>query len=435
MRTHTLSTLSEKNVLAVIMGGGQGSRLYPLTKERAKPAVPLGAAYRLVDIPISNCINSGIKRIHVLTQFNSVSLHRHITNAYRFDIFSGGFVDILAAQQTIRGAQWYQGTADAVRQNLPRFLAEGNDYILILSGDQLYRMDFRPMLEQHLQTRADLTIATIPVQRSSASSLGIMQVSPEQRILRFVEKPKDPKVLDELRIDEGLQQRLGLPRGEEHFMASMGIYLFNRGVLAKVLDNDKPDFGKHIIPDAIGTRRVFAFTFLGFWEDIGTVRSFFEVHMKLAGPNPPFNFYDPQAPIFSRTRLLPPAKVLDSRVHHALLASGSVIQEGIIENAVIGVRSQIGRHSSLKQVIMMGADFYESDAEIKEDTSEGVPPLGVGSDCVIENAILDKNVRIGKGAKISPAGKPANVDHPLYCIRDGIVVIPKNSIIPDGTTI
>ena len=435
MHTHTISTISGKNCLAVIMGGGQGSRLYPLTKERAKPAVPLGAAYRLVDIPISNCINSGIKRIHVLTQFNSVSLHRHINNAFRFDIFSSGFVDILAAQQTMSGSQWYQGTADAVRQNLPRFLAEVNDYVLILSGDQLYRMDFRPMLEQHLQTGADLTIATIPVQRASASSLGIMQVSPKQRIVRFVEKPKDPKVLDDLKVDEALQQRLNLPRGEEHFLASMGIYLFNRTVLAKVLDNDKPDFGKHIIPDAIGTRPVFAYTFQGFWEDIGTVRSFFDVHLKLAGPNPPFDFYDPQAPIFTRMRMLPPAKVLNSRVHHVLLAPGSVIHEGVIENAVIGVRSQIGRNTKLQQVVMMGADFYQSDAQLQEDNSEGVPPLGVGSDCVIENAILDKNVRIGKGVKISPAGKPANVDHPLYCIRDGIVIVPKNSIIPDGTTI
>ena len=426
---------SGENILAVIMGGGQGQRLYPLTKDRSKPAVPLGGNYRLVDVPISNCINSGLKRIYVLTQFNSVSLHRHIQSTFRFDIFSSGYVDILAAQQTYGGGSWYQGTADAVRQNLGRLLAEGNDYVLILSGDQLYRMDYRPMIQQHIETGADITIANLPVRRASAPSLGIMQLTADRRIVRFVEKPKDPKILDELKIEDPLLSRLKITNGEDHFLASMGIYIFNRQVLAKVLDNDKPDFGKHIIPDAISNRRVFGYVFQGFWEDIGTVRNFFDVHLELARPHPPFDFHEPQAPVFTRPRMLPPSKITNSRINLSLISPGSVITDSEIEEAVIGVRSHIGRHCKLHRVVMMGADFFLTPQQLQEDDSRGMPHMGVGENCTIENTILDKNVRIGDNVKISPQGKPDNVDHPLYCIRDGIVVIPKNSIIPDGTTI
>ena len=426
---------SNKNVLSVIMGGGQGQRLYPLTKERAKPAVPIAGNYRLVDVPVSNCINSGLKRIYVLTQFNSVSLHRHIQQSYKFDAFTDGFVDILAAQQTPEHAGWYQGTADAVRQNFRHLLSAGGELILILSGDQLYRMDFRPMIDQHIQSGADITIATLPVPRKDASSLGILQVSAQKNIVRFVEKPKDEKVLEELKMDERLASEMRLGANGDHFLASMGIYVFNRDVLVKALDNDKTDFGKHIIPDAISRSAVFAYVFRGFWEDIGTVRNFFDVHIALAKPKPPFDFYDAHAPVYTHPRFLPASIVTDSQVHEALIAHGSVIHPSTIEQSVIGVRSKIGAGSKLREVVVMGADFYQDERQLQADNSEGVPHVGIGQGCVIEQAILDKNVRIGDGVRISPSGKEANVDHPLYCIRDGVVCIPKNSIIPAGTKI
>ncbi|MCX6900671.1 MAG: glucose-1-phosphate adenylyltransferase [Verrucomicrobia bacterium] len=434
MRPHT-RLFSNKNVLSVIMGGGQGQRLYPLTKERAKPAVPIAGNYRLVDVPVSNCINSGLKRIYVLTQFNSVSLHRHIQQSYTFDAFSEGFVDILAAQQTPEHAGWYQGTADAVRQNFRHLLSAGGDLILILSGDQLYRMDFRPMLEQHIQHGADITIATLPVPRKSASSLGIMQVNADKRIVRFVEKPKEEKVLEELKMSGPLMTEMHLGNDSDHFLASMGIYVFNRDVLIKELDNDKTDFGKHIIPDAIGKRAVFAYLFKGFWEDIGTVRNFFDVHLALAKPKPPFDFYDAHAPVYTHPRFLPGSIVSDSQIYETIVAPGSVIHPSALRHCVIGVRSKIGKGSRLHDVVMMGADYYQDDKELHADDREHLPHIGIGHDCVIERAILDKNVRIGDGVHISPAGKDANMDHPLYCIRDGIVCIPKNSIIPSGTKI
>ena len=417
------------------MGGGQGQRLYPLTKERAKPAVPIAGNYRLVDVPVSNCINSGLKRIYVLTQFNSVSLHRHIQQSYTFDAFSEGFVDILAAQQTPEHAGWYQGTADAVRQNFRHLLSAGGDLILILSGDQLYRMDFRPMLDQHIQHGADITIATLPVPRKSASSLGIMQVNADKRIVRFVEKPKEEKVLEELKMSGPLATEMHLGNDSDHFLASMGIYVFNRDVLIKELDNDKTDFGKHIIPDAIGKRAVFAYLFKGFWEDIGTVRNFFDVHLALAKPKPPFDFYDAHAPVYTHPRFLPGSIVSDSQIYETIVAPGSVIHPSALRHCVIGVRSKIGKGSKLHDVVMMGADYYQDDKELHADDREHLPHIGIGHDCVIERAILDKNVRIGDGVHISPAGKEANMDHPLYCVRDGIVCIPKNSIIPSGTKI
>lgn len=417
------------------MGGGQGQRLYPLTKERAKPAVPIAGNYRLVDVPVSNCINSGLKRVYVLTQFNSVSLHRHIQQSYKFDAFTDGFVDILAAQQTPEHAGWYQGTADAVRQNFRHLLSAGGDLILILSGDQLYRMDFRPMLDQHIQHGADITIATLPVPRKSVSSLGIMQVSADKRIVRFVEKPKEEKMLEELKMSGSLTTEMHLGGDSDHFLASMGIYVFNRDVLIKELDNEKTDFGKHIIPDAINKRSVFAYLFKGFWEDIGTVRNFFDVHLALAKPRPPFDFYDAHAPVYTHPRFLPASIVSDSHIYETIVAPGSVIHPSSLRHCVIGVRSKIGKGSKLHDVVMMGADDYQDEKELHADQREHLPHIGIGNDCVIERAILDKNVRIGDGVHISPAGKEANVDHPLYCIRDGIVCIPKNSIIPSGTRI
>jgi len=435
MQIRVKTNIPSSRVLAVIMGGGQGQRLYPLTKERAKPAVPLAGNYRLVDVPVSNCINSGLKRIYVLTQFNSVSLHRHIQQSYKFDAFTGGFVDILAAQQTPGHAAWYQGTADAVRQNMRHLLAPDNEYLLILSGDQLYRMDFRLLMDQHAETGAEVTIAVLPVRRRAASSLGILQVAPDKRIVRFVEKPKDEKLLDELKIHEPLHSQLHLGGGGDHYLASMGIYLFNREVLIKELDNEKADFGKHIIPDAIARREVRAYIFNGFWEDIGTVRSFFETHLALTKPKPPFDFHDPHAPVYTAPRFLPASTIHESRIHESLLGQGCVLDAVVIHHSVIGLRSRIGKGSKLREVVMMGADYYEDEQQLHEDQITGAPRIGIGQNCVIERAILDKNVRIGDRVHITPHGKSENADHALYCIRDGIVCIPKNSIIPTGTAI
>ena len=428
-------SINTSNVLSIIMGGGQGTRLFPLTKERAKPAVPLAGKYRLVDIPISNCINSGLRRVYILTQFNSASLHRHISNSYKFDHFSGGFVEILAAEQTFSDASWYQGTADAVRKNLIHILNHSFDYLLILSGDQLYRMDFRPIIEEHGETGADLTVATIPVSRTDAGAFGIMQVNAERRITRFVEKPKDPAVLDSLRIPKESYASFGIEGDKELFLASMGIYVFKREVLVKLLDNDLTDFGKHIIPDAISTSRVFSHVYQGYWEDIGTIRAFFEANLDVTSELPRFNFFDMSAPIFSRPRFLPGSKINGAHIDHAMVSDGCIINQSRIIQSVVGIRSLVGAGTELKRVVLMGCDYYESLASIEESTRLGRPRIGVGLNTKIDNAIIDKNARIGDNVVISPAGKPDSVDHPLYFIRDGIVVIPKNGIIPHGTVI
>jgi len=417
------------------MGGGQGSRLFPLTKYRAKPAVPLAGKYRLVDIPISNCINSGLRRIYVLTMFNSASLHRHISQSYKFDQFSAGFVEMLAAQRTFADASWYEGTADAVRKNITHFLNHDWDYLLILSGDQLYRMDFRQIMTQHLETNAEVTIATIPVLRPQAQGLGIMQIGEDRRVQRFVEKPKDPAVLDSLHLDPQWYTRLGIQGQSEFLLASMGIYVFNRDILQRLLDNTLADFGKHIIPAAISDCRVYSFIYQGYWEDIGTIRAFFEANLDVTSDLPRFNFFDMTSPVFSRPRFLPASKINSAHVDHAIVSDGCIINHSRISHSIVGLRSIVGEGSELRRVVSLGCDYYESAESIREAEKAGRPRIGIGRNTRVENAIIDKNARIGDNVVITPAGKPENVDHELYYIRDGIVVIPKAGIIPHGTVI
>ncbi|HUD48450.1 MAG TPA: glucose-1-phosphate adenylyltransferase [Candidatus Baltobacteraceae bacterium] len=428
-------SVNTSNVLSVIMGGGQGTRLFPLTRDRSKPAVPLAGKYRLVDIPISNCINSGLRRIYLLTQFNSASLHRHIAQSYKFDHFTGGFVEILAAEQTFTDASWYQGTADAVRKNLVHFLNHDFDYILILSGDQLYRVDFRRIIAEHAESGADLTIATIPVSRTQAQAFGIMQIDPSLRITRFVEKPKDPAVLDSLRVGSVIQAQLGQDANEDFLLASMGIYLFNREVLLKLLDNSQADFGKHIIPNAIDSCKVYASIFQGYWEDVGTIRSYFDASLDLVAELPRFNFFDMSAPIFTRPRFLPASKINGADIDHGVISDGCILNNCSVNHSIVGVRSIVGERCNLTRTILLGCDYYESEASIRQNEAKGVPRIGIGRNTRIENAIIDKNARIGENCKISPAGKPDKLDHPLYYIRDGIVIIPKNGAIPHGTEI
>jgi len=423
------------NVLSVIMGGGQGTRLFPLTKERAKPAVPLAGKYRLVDIPISNCINSGLRRIYLLTQFNSASLHRHISQSYKFDHFTGGFVEILAAEQSFTDSSWYQGTADAVRKNMIHFLNHDWDYLLILSGDQLYRMDFRRIIQMHSDKEADITIATIPVTRDAAQSLGILHTDADQRITRFVEKPKDPAVLDSLKLPREWYSRLDIKGDGELFLASMGIYIFSREVIRRLLDNTFTDFGKHIIPQAIKDLRVFSHVFQGYWEDIGTIRAFFDANLDVTSELPRFNFFDMAAPIFSRPRFLPGSKINGAQIDHAVISDGCILNHARITHSIMGLRSIVGAGTLLHRTILLGSDYYESLESILEHEKTGKPRIGIGQNCRVENTIVDKNARIGNNVVISPSGKPDNVDHPLYYIREGIVIIPKNGAIPHGTVI
>jgi glucose-1-phosphate adenylyltransferase len=423
------------NVLSVIMGGGRGTRLFPLTRERSKPAVPLAGKYRLVDIPISNCINSGLRRMYLLTQFNSASLHRHISQSYKFDHFTGGFVEILAAEQSFSDTSWYQGTADAVRKNLVHFLNHDFEYLLILSGDQLYRMDFRRIIAEHVEAGADITVSMIPVPRAKAGAFGIMQIDSSRRISRFVEKPKDPAVLDSLRVDRAIQDQLGLDPKEEFLLASMGIYLFNREVVLRMLDNTLTDFGKHIIPGAIGTHQVHAHIFQGYWEDIGTIRSYFEANLDLVAELPRFNFFDMGAPIFTRPRFLPASKINAAQIDHADISDGCIINRSNINYSIVGVRSVIDQGCNLNRCILLGCDFYESESSIRQYAARGLPRIGLGRNTTIENAIIDKNARIGENCRLSPAGKPDKLDHPQYYIRDGIVIVPKNGVIPHGTVL
>jgi glucose-1-phosphate adenylyltransferase len=426
--TPALPPGTTQRTLAIVLGGGAGTRLFPLTKDRAKPAVPLGGKYRLVDIPISNCLNSGLRSIYVLTQFNSLSLHRHIQASYKFDNFSRSFIDILAAQQTPEGSQWYQGTADAVRQNMRYFLEGPFDYFLILSGDQLYRMDFRALLHQHIRSGADITLATKPVDREQVAEFGIMQSGADRRITRFVEKPKDPSILEEMKMSRELMAEAGSEKEEELFQASMGIYLFNRDVLIECLRNDLADFGKHVIPQSIERYNVRAYIFQGYWEDIGTVRAFYEANLDLTDILPEYSFFDANAPIYTHPRFLPGSKVNGAILRQAIIADGCIISDAHLERCVIGVRSTIQSGATIRDSIVMGADYFEQDRHADEKQ----PAIGIGRNCVIDRAIIDKNARIADGVVITPEGKPADFDGDNYFIRDGIVIVPKNAVIPAG---
>ena len=408
------------NMVGVILGGGEGKRLQPLTRDRCKPAVPVAGKYRLVDIPVSNCINSGIRRINLLTQFNSVSLHQHVQNTYNFDQFHSGYVRILAAQQTPGRDSWFQGTADAVRQSL-RYILDGSpDYVAILSGDQLYRMDFRPVLEEHIARHADVTICTKPVPREQAGALGIMQTDATGRIRRFVEKPGDTPLLDELRDPSSAPE-------DPRFLASMGIYIFNADILPMLLDNDQRDFGKNIIPSAIQTRAVYSYRFRGYWRDIGTIRAFWEANMELTLPRPPFSLYSSAGPLYTHMRFLPPSQITACTLENALLTEGCVISASSVRSSIVGVRARIGEGTTLENTIVMGADYYDPP-----ELPPGRIPLGIGRNCIIRDAIVDKNARIGDDCVITPAGKPDG-HHPLYTVAGGIIVIPKNTSIPPGT--
>ncbi len=421
-----------KGTLAIIMGGGAGTRLFPLTKLRAKPAVPLGGKYRLVDIPISNCLSSGIRAMYVLTQFNTTSLHRHITDTYKFDGFSRSFVDILAAQQTPEGSEWYQGTADAVRQNLRYFLEQPYEHFIILSGDQLYRMDYRDILRQHIERDADITLGVIPVNRAAVPGFGIMHTDEDKRVIEFVEKPKDPAVQDTLCIPREILKSLGKDENEELFQASMGIYVFNRQVLVDCLDNDMADFGKNIIPAAIKTKKVDAYIFEGYWEDIGTIRAFFDANLALADDEPAYNFYAGGNPTFTQPRFLPASFVRNSHIDKAIVSDGSHILHSTVERCSIGIRSIVRDGSTLRNTVMMGADHYDSDVP---SADPNLPRIGIGRNCSIDHAILDKNVRIGDGVTITRKDDEKDFDGDGYYIRDGLVVVPKNSVIAPDTRI
>lgn len=409
------------NVICMILGGGVGSRLWPLTRDRAKPAVPIAGKYRLVDIPISNCLHSDFRQIYLLTQFNSVSLHQHVQSTYRFDQFSGGFVRILAAQQTPSSDAWFQGTADAVRQSLSHIMDERPELVVVLSGDQLYRMDLREMVAQHVKYGSDITVATKPVDRVEAGDLGIMQIDASQRITNFVEKPGDGVALDPLRAP--LYQ-------DDRYLASMGIYVFSRGALIELLENRETDFGKNIIPSAIEDKVVCSYVYNGFWKDIGTVRSFWETNLSLTDVVPEFTFYDPRAPVYTRMRYLPPSKINHCAVDHCLLSEGCILSGGSVTRSIAGIRAVVGEGSVVESTVLMGADYYDT-----EEVRDGLPPVGIGKDCRVENAIIDKNARIGDGCVISPEGKPEEMESELYVVRGGVIVIPKNTVIPPGTVL
>lgn len=424
----------KSRVIAVIMGGGRGSRLHPLTKERCKPAVPLAGMYRLVDIPISNCINSGINQIYLLTQFNTASLHRHIRDSYAFDHFGKGFVETLAAEQNEQNEAWYQGTADAVRQNLIHLDVRDDDIVLILSGDQLYRMDYRKIIEQHRETGARVTVAATPLDREEASAFGLMRVGADLQIEEFAEKPKDPKVIDKFQLGPEITKTLANPEGE-YVLASMGIYAFTGEALKFALNSDYTDFGHQVIPGFLETGALYSHVFEGYWEDIGTVRAFFDANLRLTDPIPPFNFFDGANPIYTHARYLPAAKVNECAIDHCVLANGCILSAAELTRCVIGVRSHVRKGTTLKNVIMMGSAHLATDEDRAEDIALGRPHIGVGEDCVIEDAIIDANARIGNNVKLSPKGKPNMYTEGPVVVRDGVLIVCKNGIVPDNTVI
>jgi glucose-1-phosphate adenylyltransferase len=422
-------------VISVIMGGGRGTRLYPLTMERCKPAVPLAGKYRLVDIPISNCINSGLNRIFLLTQFHTASLHRHVQATYHFDPFGGGFVDILSAEQTEKSVDWYQGTADAVRRNLQHFRTFPHDLVLILSGDQLYRMDFRKIIEQHVATGADVTIAAVPFPVSKVEGLGLTRVNDDLSIAQFVEKPKDPAVINSLALSPALEAKLQQPVDEKHCLASMGIYVFTRAALAEALDNSMTDFGKEVIPGLLGKKKLFAHIFEGYWEDIGTVKAFFDANLALAQPLPPFNFFDAKDPIYTKDNYLPASKINNCAIDYVVIGDGSIIEDSTLKHCVLGIRSFVRQGTSLQDVVMMGSDFYETPDQLIANTEQGRPHLGLGRNCKIRGAIIDKNSRIGDDVTLSAEGKPDGTYAHGVIVRDGVLLVPKGGLVPTGTVI
>ena len=422
--------MNSKQVLAVILGGGAGSRLYPLTATRSKPAVPIAGKYRLVDIPISNCINSNIQRMYVLTQYNSASLNKHIKNTYQFSGFSSGFVDILAAEQTPDSPGWFQGTADAVRQSLKHIEKNDFEYILILSGDQLYQMDFAEMIDNHIQAEADITIATIPVTAKEAVEFGILKTTPENVISFFIEKPA-AEFLPAWVSDTGTDmQAMG-----RNYLASMGIYIFSKKLLFDLLRKEKvdaTDFGKEIIPEAIEKYKVISYQYGGYWTDIGNIYSFFEANLALTLDLPPFNLFDNKNMIFSRARMLPPAKISGTMIKQTIIAEGSIIHAASISNSVVGIRSRIGAGSVIESCYIMGNDYYETIPEMAHDLVHGIPSIGIGDNCDLKNVIVDKNCRIGKNVKIKGGTHLPDGDHSLLTVKEGVVVLKKEALIPDG---
>ena len=422
-----------KEILTVILGGGAGSRLYPLTASRSKPAVPIAGKYRLVDIPISNCINSGINRMFVLTQYNSASLNRHIKNTYQFSAFSTAFVDILAAEQTPDNPTWFQGTADAVRQSLRHIGPFESEYVLILSGDQLYQMDFQLMLDNHKKLGADISIATIPVDKRDAPEFGILKKDEKGYITSFIEKPKT-SLLADWESDTGKEMKA---KGKV-YLASMGIYIFNRQLLFDILENeyaDATDFGKEIIPQSINKSKVVSYQYDGYWTDIGNIYSFFEANLGLTADLPDFNLFDNENAIYTRARMLPPAKISGTTLEKTIIAEGSIILASRLENSVIGIRSRIGHGTTLVSTYVMGTDYYETLDEIDHAHKTGIPLLGIGDRCYIKNAIIDKNCRIGDDVRINGGAHIENTDHSLYTVKDGIVVLKKGAVIPNGFVI
>jgi len=422
-----------KSVVAVILGGGAGTRLHPLTASRSKPAVPIAGKYRLVDIPISNCINSGISRMFVLTQYNSASLNRHIKNTYLFSAFSSGFVDILAAEQTPDNPGWFQGTADAVRQSLRHLQTFDFEYVLILSGDQLYQMDFCEMIDNHKATGADISIATIPVSKREASEFGILKTDKKNMITSFIEKPK-PELLPDW-VSETSEE---MKEEGRLYLGSMGIYVFNRKLLFELLENsmkDATDFGKQILPESIGKSKVASFQYEGYWTDIGNIYSFYEANLALTDALPPFNLFDNTNTIFTRARMLPPAKFTNSIIEKSIVAEGSIIHAARVKGSVVGIRSRVGEKSEIIDSYLMGNDYYETLEQLLINEEKGIPAVGIGERCHIEHAIIDKNCRVGNDVRIIGGNKIANTEHELYTVKDEIVVVKKNAVVPDGFTI
>ena len=423
------------HVLSIILAGGAGKRLFPLTQDRSKPAVPLGGKYRLIDIPISNCINSGLKKIMVLTQFNSASLNHHITNTFRFDPFAENYIEVLAAEQTMTNPNWFQGTADAVRQHLHRFTGRDDDYQLILAGDQLYRMDYSKVLESHWKRGADVTVCVIPRSAETASSFGLLKLASDGRIEEFREKPRGGE-LHEMQTDTSAFGLDAVQAAAKPYLASMGIYLFKRSILIDLLaDPSMIDFGHQVIPKAIEKFNVYGHLFDGYWEDLGTVEAFYRANIDLTSSAPHFDFHDMAAPIYTRARFLPPSRIEQCEIRNSIIAEGSILKGARIINSIAGIRSIIGENVVLDRTVMVGADYYEDDEDCQYNLQVGVPGIGIGRDSIIRNAIIDKNAHIGAGVRILNEDRAQHRDGQGYYIRDGIVIVPKNGVLPDGTIV